>query len=412
MKHIYLNALLLIGLALPLGVITSTQAYGQEANPTQEQEPEKGPHRGRMLHDGDFSLELAIFETGVEPEFRVWASHQGKAIAAAEVELSIILTRLGGVEDKIGFKAENDYLRGDTVIYEPHSFVVTINASYQGKQYQWQYDNFEGRTEISAAVAKAMAINTEIAGPQLMHETLPVLGRLVLPPQGKSQIKARFEGEITQLMVGLGQTVRKGDVLMRVESNESLRSFAITAPMDGVVSGHFANQGEQTAGRTLLELTSATRLVAELAVFPSDLPRVAIGMPVALDIEGVATPFSGVISGVRPYVNATQASIFLVDLDNSAGLLRPGQFVQAKVQVASYRVPLAVKRTGLQGFRDFTVVYAKHGEQYEVRMLVLGRVGGEWVEVLDGLPMGSEYVVDNSYIIKADIDKSGASHDH
>ena len=77
-----------------------------------------------------------------------------------------------------------------------------------------------------------------------------------------------------------------------------------------------------------------------------------------------------------------------------------------------YLVPLAVKRIGLQSFRDFTVVYAKVGEQYEVRMLELGRKAGEWVEVLGGLDAGTEYVTENSFIIKADIEKSGASHDH
>ena len=45
-------------------------------------------------------------------------------------------------------------------------------------------------------------------------------------------------------------------------------------------------------------------------------------------------------------------------------------------------------------------------------MLDLGRVAGDWVEVLGGLNAGTEYVSENSYIIKADIEKSGASHDH
>ena len=67
---------------------------------------------------------------------------------------------------------------------------------------------------------------------------------------------------------------------------------------------------------------------------------------------------------------------------------------------------------GLQGFRDFTVVYAKVGDQYEVRMLEIGRKAGPWVEVLSGITLGTEYVALNSYLIKADIEKSGASHDH
>ncbi len=49
---------------------------------------------------------------------------------------------------------------------------------------------------------------------------------------------------------------------------------------------------------------------------------------------------------------------------------------------------------------------------YEVRMLDLGRADEEWVEVLGGLKVGTEYVTENSYLIKADIEKSGASHDH
>ena len=58
------------------------------------------------------------------------------------------------------------------------------------------------------------------------------------------------------------------------------------------------------------------------------------------------------------------------------------------------------------------MVYAKVGDQYEVRMLELGREAGDWIEVLGGLKLGTEYVTENSYIIKADIEKSGASHDH
>ena len=75
-------------------------------------------------------------------------------------------------------------------------------------------------------------------------------------------------------------------------------------------------------------------------------------------------------------------------------------------------MPLAVKRIALQAFRDFRVVYAQVGDVYEVRMLDLGRDAGEWVEVLGGLEPGTRYVTSNSHLIKADIGKSGAAHNH
>ena len=62
--------------------------------------------------------------------------------------------------------------------------------------------------------------------------------------------------------------------------------------------------------------------------------------------------------------------------------------------------------------REGPVRRPKVGDENEVRMLELGQAAGEWVEVLGGLEPGTEYVSENSYIIKADIEKSGASHDH
>ena len=37
---------------------------------------ERGPNNGILLTDGDFVVELAIFETGVPPEYRAWSCHR------------------------------------------------------------------------------------------------------------------------------------------------------------------------------------------------------------------------------------------------------------------------------------------------------------------------------------------------
>ena len=189
----------------------------------------------------------------------------------------------------------------------------------------------------------------------------------------------------------------------------------IKAPASGVVTQLFANAGGQTGGRTLLTITNFTRHIAKLAVYPSDYAKVKLETPVTLNVEGHEEPLAGKVSFIEPNVRDDQARLVWVELADgitTENKLSEGSFVKADIEVATIDVPLAVKRVGLQGFRDFTVVYAKVGEQYEVRMLELGRAGGEWIEVLGGLKAGTEYVTDNSYILKADIEKSGASHDH
>ena len=86
--------------------------------------------------------------------------------------------------------------------------------------------------------------------------------------------------------------------------------------------------------------------------------------------------------------------------------------VEGEAVVGAHTAPLAVRTQALQRFRDFTVVFARIENTYEVRMLELGRRSPEWTEVLGGLEPGEVYVSENAYLIRADIEKSGASHDH
>ena len=118
-------------------------------------------------------------------------------------------------------------------------------------------------------------------------------------------------------------------------------------------------------------------------------------------------------SWVSPLVaHGSQSVRARVPLENPHGELRAGQFVRARVTVSATNVPLAVRRSALQTFRDFDVVYAKVEDTYEVRMLELGQHDDNYIEVLGGLSPGEIYVTGNSYLVKADIEKSGASHDH
>ncbi len=388
--------------------MSSKDAHGEVT----EVEPEKGPHNGRLLTDGDFTLELAIFETGVPPEFRAWAIKNGQALSPDEVNLEINLTRLGGVVDEIKFKPQGDALRGDMVIYEPHSFVVTINATYAGSTHTWEYDNFEGRTKIEAAVAEALEIGTSVAESVVIEKTIPVYGQITANSERLRQITARFDGTIQSVNAAQGERVRKGQTLATVESNESLQLITITAPISGVITLRDANAGEQTDGRQLFTIMDNRTVWAELSVFPTDLAQVKVGAPVTITDTTSGYTINGKVSRINLLAKADQSVKVHVVLNNKKGQLRPGRHISANITVGKHTAALAVKRTGLQAFRDFTVVYVKIGEEYEVRMLDLGLQAGEWAEVLGGLDPGTRYVSENSYVIKADIEKSGASHDH
>jgi membrane fusion protein, heavy metal efflux system len=131
---------------------------------------------------------------------------------------------------------------------------------------------------------------------------------------------------------------------------------------------------------------------------------------VSLDGKSAVDSRIGMLLPVKDPVS--QTIVARAPIDAGIHTIRPGSSVKGDVVVDEQQVALAVKTAAIQRFRDFEVVYARVGETYEVRMLEIGRRTPEWTEVLGGIEPGTEYVVGNSFLIKADIEKAGASHDH
>jgi cobalt-zinc-cadmium efflux system membrane fusion protein len=227
-------------------------------------------------------------------------------------------------------------------------------------------------------------------------------------------VRAWYPGRIITMTKVIGDKVQRGQTLATVTSSESLQTYAIPAPMTGVVMERGANVGDVAGQTPLYVIADVTQVHAEFYVFPRDAERLRVRQPVTIkNLQGDHSIGSS-IEAILPTADMlTQTVVAHVDLPNPDGVTwRPGQAITGEVEVAVQDVPLAVRTRALQRFRDFTVVYARVGETYEVRMLELGRQSPERTEVLGGLKSGEVYVSDNAFLIRADVEKSGASHDH
>jgi membrane fusion protein, heavy metal efflux system len=376
-------------------------------------EDQRGPHNGRLLEQEGFAVELAIYEAGIPPEYRVWFYEDDKPLPADAATVEVELQRLGGKRDRFTFRPQGDYLRGSGVVEEPHSFDVTVRAQREGKAFEWQFDSYEGRTTIAADTAQVMGIATSETGPALLEEQLTLSGVIQADPARVSRVRARYAGIVREVAAQPWANVARGALLARVQSNESLQNYSIEAPIGGVIVEHRAQVGEATGEEPLFTIIDLSRVWVELDVFQKDLARIADGQSVEVfDLDGRKLA-DGRVSRIAPLaIHGSQSVRARVVLDNASGVLRPGQFVSGRITVGESKVAVAVEKTGLQRFRDSDVVFEQVGDTYEVRMLELGRADATRVEVLAGLEAGARYVTQNSYLVKADIEKSGASHDH
>ena len=393
---------------------TASDHLGEDSHytATEKEAVEKGPQGGRLLRDGGFALEITLFEKGVPPEFHLYSYQDDQVVSPADVSVVIKLSRLDGQVDTFNFQPREDYLRGEGIVTEPHSFDVSVEATYRGQRHIWQYENYEGRVEISERIATESSIQLEAAGPKTLQENLNLSGRIQVDPNRLSQVRARFPGMVKQVKRELGEQVRLGDVLAEIQSNESLQTYQVKAPISGVIIQRDVQVGESSADSPLFIIADLSKVWAELDVFDKDISRIRTGQSVYLEtLSGES--IQGKIGWLSPMTaHASQSVQARVVISNPEMNFRPGQFVRGRVTVAEHEVPLAVRKSGIQAFRDFQVVFARINDTYEVRMLELGREDHDWVEVLGGIKPGTEYVTENSYLIKADIEKSGASHDH
>lgn len=374
----------------------------------------KGPHGGRLLSEGDFAVEVTIFERGVPPEFRVFFYDKKKPIDLAEVKLTIELHRFGGRVDKIGFAKREDYLLGDKEIVEPHSFDVKVIAERGGKTHRWEYDSYEGRTTLTPEAVKNSGIVIETAGAAKIKTTIKVNGRVLPNEDRMAHVIPRFPGIVKKINKRLGEAVSKDEVLAVVESNESLQSYEVKSSIAGTVIKKNVTQGEFVKeGEAIYTVADLSTVWVDLNVYRKDFDQIKAGQSVTISAGEGMTNAQGTVFYLSPFgAEDTQTMLARVELPNPKGKWRPGLFVTGEIIVEDTEAPVTVKAAALQTFRDWNVVFMQDGNVFEIAILELGRRDAEWVEVVSGLTAGQKYVADKSFIIKADILKSGASHDH
>lgn len=271
------------------------------------------------------------------------------------------------------------------------------------------HDEEENASRISGEMADQVGISTTLASEQILHQTITSYGVLSTGPEQLSHMRARFSGLITSVKASIGDTVKAGDLLAEVESDESLKKYSVRAPISGTVVQRHANTGEVTKDQVLFSVADFDTLWAELRIYPAQRDNVSTGQAVEIvsDKQTIAGKISHIISSLnKPYQLAR------VQLDNRQLGLSPGLLVEGRIVIDEFKVPLAVEKAAVQQLGGRSGVFIQEEETYRFAPLTLGRADEHYVEVLGGINASQRYVNQNSYLIKADIEKSEAEHEH
>jgi membrane fusion protein, heavy metal efflux system len=269
------------------------------------------------------------------------------------------------------------------------------------------------RVKLSQEQIQASGVTLEKAGPASIRESLPVYGVIAPNAERLRDVAARFPGVVREINRKIGDNVRKGDSLATVESNESLQTYSLVAPLDGVVIARNANPGEQTGDKVLFTVADLSAVWVELSLFPRDVGKVRVGQTVRVTSGDTGRAGDGKIVYVAPFgSSANQTLSARVLLDNKERTWAPGLYVTAHITLAESEVPLAARASAVQVIDEQNVVFVQDETGFEPWPVSIGRTDGVWVEVLSGMKVGDSYAATNSFILKAELGKGSAEHGH
>jgi len=455
--------------------------HAHEAHPP---EFPRGPHGGKLFTQGDYSVEVTIFEQGTSPHFRLYTYKDGEPLSPEASNISMLLERLGRTPESIRFHPGSGYVESEQVIHEPHSFKATVQAAHAGKRYEFRYEQIEGRVAMNDRQIEVNGIEILTAGTARIKSALNLMGEIKLNADRTVHVVPRLGGLVESVSVNAGDNVKKDQVLAVISSQSlaeqrselmaaqkrlelarivherekqlweekispeqdylnarqamqqaeievqsarqklaaiggnsasgNLTRHVVRSPIEGVVAEKQIAVGQVVSENSMIFVVADLSTVwTELTVYAKDLPIIRTGQHVTVRSPAFDAQAAGTVSYIGSLVgNEARTTTARVVLPNSQGIWRPGLLVNVEVVSEEISVPLAVAEEGLQSLNDAQAVFARYGGDFEARPLTLGRRDGRYAEVLDGLLPGEKYAAKNSFLIKAELGKASASHDH
>lgn len=268
--------------------------------------------------------------------------------------------------------------------------------------------------KFTPAQLKNAGLTIEPAAADIIRETLVVNGIIQPNEEQVVAVLPRFGGIVRSVSKRLGESVKQGEIVAKIESNESLTQYQLTAPISGTVIERKGVLGEYVdKDKRLMVIADLTTLRVDYRVYQTDFARLKVGQQVETRLAENGVPRTAPISYISPIgMTDTQSMLARVAIDNKDGSFRPGLYVTGRVLLGEQKVTVAVKLSAVQYIAGKPVVFVETKDGFEAREVEFGLKDEETAEIIFGLIAGEKIVTGNSFVLKAEIGKGEATHDH
>ena len=256
----------------------------------------------------------------------------------------------------------------------------------------------KGPVSLSDAQQKAINLQQVAADLRPLSELLNLNGEVRLLPGRQADVSTRISGQIKALYANLGDTVKVGQKLARVQSRlvgDPPPSVEVMAPMTGVVDALNVALGQSVEPTTVLYRISDRSQVNVVArVYEEDLGKVKLGQDAR--VHTLSYPdktFSGKVTLVGPSLDPLSRTVEVwIRLTNPDGLLKPNLFARASVVLKQNDAALAIPSAAIIEANGEKFVFVRQNGKFDRVEITVGTSDDQYTEVTDGLVPGDEVV--------------------
>lgn len=183
------------------------------------------------------------------------------------------------------------------------------------------------------------------------------------------------------------------------------RTLTLYAPVSGIVVDKKVLQGQAVAiGDALYTIADLSDVWVEAELRQVDAASVRVGS--AADIEFTGLPsrtFKGRVAYVYPTLQQEARTIKArIVVPNSGGMLKPGMYATVRLSTPS-RPALTVPNSAILQTGDRNVVFVDMGSgELMPHDVELGRVAGDYTEILSGLEPGQRVVTSAQFLLDSE----------
>ena len=253
------------------------------------------------------------------------------------------------------------------------------------------------RAEASIAVARAGVSREQATYDNLVLQVeryQALHSEELISNQDLQNIESQLRAERAQLELVKAQ-VQQAEASLR-ELKIQQDQTRVYAPLTGFVGTRYVDPGALvSASVPIVRVLDVSRLKTVVPVTERMIGQVRVGLPAEMSIDGVpGQEYDGKVTRISPFLDPeTRSADVEIELANRKGDLKPGMFARVMIAAGAPAEVLAIPRDALLTRGDEKGVFLLTSEQTtEYRRIEIGRIQGDYVEVLEGIGEGTQVV--------------------